>query len=131
MTRTHQEIIADLIRQELDLYGFDNVEVYQGQLPDDGAELSVMVQVKDGTNDLIAYDFPEIEIVARAKEARIAELITELLHFRLHRRDYLLDGESGRRVWIIMSAGSPQQRQVLNKRPRHMWQVKLKTMISR
>ena len=131
MTRTHQEIIADLIRQELDLYGVGNVGVYQGQLPDDGAELAVGVQVRDGTNDLIAYDLPEIEVVARAQELRVAELIAELLHYRLHRRDYLLDAESGRRVWVIMSAGSPQQRQVLRKRPRFEWQVNFKSMIGR
>lgn len=131
MTRTHAQIIADLVRQELDLYGFDNVAVYVGQLPDDGAELVVGVQVKDGLNDLIAYDFPEIEIVSRAKEAKVAELIAELLHYRLHRRDYLLDEESGRRVWSIMSAGSPQQQAVLRKRPRFEWKVNFRSMISR
>jgi hypothetical protein len=132
MGRTHQEIIADLVRQELDLYGFDNVVVYQGQLPDRSAELAVAVQVRDGDPpDLIQYDFPAITITARSIEPKVAELIAELLHYRLHRRDYLLDVASGRRLWSIMSAGSPQQLPDLKKRPRFEWVASFRSMISR
>jgi hypothetical protein len=132
MTRTHQDIVSDLIRQELDLYGFDDVGIYIGQLPDSEVDLIVGVQVKEGAaSDLIAYDFPEVEIIVRAKDARAAELVAELLHYRLHRREYLLDEESCRRLWSVMSMGSPQQRQVLSKRPRYEWQIRFRSMMSR
>jgi hypothetical protein len=131
--RTHAEMIADLVRQELDLFGFSNIPVQRSQIPDDGAEMAVSVTPRGGAaSDLAAqYDNPSFVIRARAKEPLVAELLAQLLHLRLHRRGYMIDQESGRVVWSLRATASPQLDAVLGKRPRYEWAFELQSMMER
>ncbi len=131
--RTHAELIADLVRQELDLFGFSNIHVQLSQIPDDGADMAVSVTPRSGAaSDLAAqYDSPAFIVRARAREPLVAELLAQLLHLRLHRRAYMIDQESGRVVWSLRAAASPQLDAVLGKSPRYEWAFELQSMMER
>ena len=131
--REHADIVADLVRQELDLYGFDNVPIFTGMQPDLRQEMAVSVEQRAGSPSDRArgYEFPRFAIKARALEPRVAEFLVQLLHYRLHRRDYILDAESGKRLWTVLAQGSPQQARVLSRSPRHEWEFELWSMMDR
>lgn len=130
-SREQGDIIADLVRQELDLYGF-NVPVYVDMLPDDRAEMSVCVEQRVGSasDRAVRYEFPRWRIRTRAWEPRVAELLAQLLHYRLHLRDYLQDEASGLRIWTLLAAGSPQ-RYASARPPRHEWEFEITSMMDR
>lgn len=131
--RTHGEIIADLVRQELDLFGFDNIPVSRTQLPDDGAEMAVCVipQAGQASDRAVGYDFPAFKVRSRAREPLVAELLAQLLHLRLHRRSYMVDQASGKVLWSLRATASPQLDAVLGKSPRYEWAFELQSMMSR